>query len=161
MNKPFFAAILLAGSGIALTACGAGTDEATTAEAEEGIAGLSLAEPKLVLPAVEGNPGAIYFDLVNESERNYAVRKAEVEGAGRTEVHATMEYDGEMTMGETGPQTVMAGDTMTFEPGGLHVMVFDLSPELQAGGTTQMTLTVAGGKTATFDVPIQAAGDDR
>ncbi|MGI8943087.1 MAG: copper chaperone PCu(A)C [Qipengyuania sp.] len=160
MNKSICAAALLAGASIALGGCDSG-EETAGSEANAGLAGLEVQNARLALPAVSGNPAAIYFDLVNTSDKNYAIRKAEVKGAGKTEVHGSMEWSGEMTMGETGPQTVQAGETLKFEPDGLHVMVFDLSPDLQSGGTTEMTLTVAGGKTATFPVTIQAAGEDR
>ncbi|QZD88281.1 copper chaperone PCu(A)C [Qipengyuania psychrotolerans] len=159
MIKPVFAAALLAGSSLGLAACGGAQEE--TPSAATDAAGLSIANARMVLPAVEGNPAAIYFDLTNDGERGVAVRKVEVDGAGKTEVHATTEWDGKMEMGETGPQAVQAGDTLKFEPGGLHIMVFDLSPDLVAGSETAMTLTVAGGKSATFTVPIQAAGENR
>ena len=159
MFKPIIAAALLTGSSLVLAACG-GTETAAPTATDDA-AGLAISNARMVLPAVAGNPAAIYFDLENKGDRGVAVRKAQVDGAGRTEVHGTMEWDGKMEMSETGPQAVQAGETLKFEPGGLHVMVFDLSPDLVAGSTTAMTLTVAGGKAATFDVPIQAAGDDR
>lgn len=159
MIKPVFAAALLAGSSLGLAACGGAQEE--TPSAATDAASLSIANARMVLPAVEGNPAAIYFDLTNDGERGVAVRKVEVDGAGKTEVHATTEWDGKMEMGETGPQAVQAGDTLKFEPGGLHIMVFDLSSDLVAGSETAMTLTVAGGKSATFTVPIQAAGENR
>lgn len=158
MFKPLCAAILLAGTSLTLAACG---NDAETPTAANDAAGLAIANARLVLPAVEGNPGAVYFDLTNDGDRSVAVSKAEVEGAGRTEIHGTMEWSGKMEMSETGPQTVAKGATLKFEPGGLHVMAFDLKPELVAGGETSMTLGVAGGKSTTFKVPIQAAGDDR
>ena len=160
MFKPVFAAALLAGSSLALTACG-GAEEEAQSSATTDAAGLTIENARMVLPAVAGNPAAIYFDLTNNSDRGVAVRKAEVDGAGKTEVHGTMEWSGKMEMSETGPQAVQAGETLKFEPGGLHVMVFDLSPDLVAGSETAMTLTVAGGKSATFNVPIQAAGEER
>ncbi|MDG6078141.1 copper chaperone PCu(A)C [Erythrobacter litoralis] len=162
MNSRLFAAAFLLGSGTVLASCGGNSEEPVEQQAPEGVEGLSIENPRLILPAVAGNPGVVYFDLVNDSDRNYAVRRADVEGAGRTEMHGSMEmYDGEIAMSPVGPQTVMANDTFTFEPGGFHVMVFDLSPELQAGGETEMTLTVAGGDKASFAVPIQSPGDAR
>ena len=161
MTRSLVAAVLLSGTAFVLAACGGGADEAATAEADAGIPGLAVENAKLVLPAVTGNPGAIYFDLVNEGDRNYAIRKAEVEGAGRAEIHGTMEYSGEMTMGETGPQTVQPGETLRFEPGALHVMAFDLGPEVKEGGSVEVTLTAAGGKTMSFPAEVRDAGDER
>lgn len=139
------------------------SDSAQTVEpeAEANPTGLTVSNARLMLPPVAGNPAAIYFDLKNEGSRAIAVRRADVADAKSAEMHDMMEYDRAMTMGEMGPTTVPAGETVKFEPGGKHVMVFDLSPEIVAGGTTEMTLTVAGGDKVSFDVPVQAAGAER
>ena len=160
MNLMRFAAAILLVSPLGLTACSPGEAESETSPGANPT-GLAVTDARLVLPAVSGNPGAVYFNLANEGERNVAVRSASVEGASNAQMHDTMEWSGEMTMGEMGPMTVEAGDTVAFEPGGMHVMAFDLDPSLEPGGTTAMTLTVAGGKTVTADVQIVAAGDDR
>ena len=157
--KPFAAAFLVITSFGAVACSDGGTGNDAAAEANP--TGLEVANARLVLPAVSGNPAAVYFDLGNKGDRNVAVRSASIEGASNAQMHDTMEWSGEMTMGEMGPLTIDAGDTVSFEPGGMHVMAFDLDPSLEAGGTTAMTLTVAGGKTVTADVAIVAAGDDR
>ena len=54
------------------------------------------------------------------------------------------------------------GETIKFEPGGKHVMAFDLSPELKAGAKTELTLTIAGGdKMRAVEVPVEAADAER
>ena len=157
MKSPLFACLVLAAGAAALSACGDNSQAPAEQQAPEGVPGLAVENARMILPA-----GVVYFDLVNNSARNVAVRRADVEGADRAEIHGTMEMaGGEMAMSETGQQTVMAGDTFTFEPGGYHVMVFDVSPELQAGGETEVTLTVAGGDKFSFAVPIRSPGDDR
>ncbi|TMM49898.1 copper chaperone PCu(A)C [Qipengyuania marisflavi] len=161
MIKPIYAAALLTATSLGLASCGGEAEQPAGAEAPEGVPGLAIENARLILPAVEGNPGIVYFDLVNSGEKARAVRRADVMGAERTEMHASMEMSGEMTMGETGPQTVQPGDTMTFEPGGLHLMVFDISPELTAGSKASVTLTVAGGDKTSFEAEVRAAGDDR
>ncbi len=158
MMKPIYAALLLAGTS-SLAAC-SGEAEAP-AEAEQGIAGLEVTDARLVLPPVSGNPAAIYFNLANKGDRGIAIRTASVEGAASAQIHGTMEWSGEMTMGESGPQSVQPGDTLTFEPGALHVMAFDLGPEIKEGGTVEVTLTAAGGKTMSFPAEVRAAGDER
>ena len=56
-------------------------------------------------------------------------------------------------MVEIGP-----GASLAFEPGKLHVMVFDLDAKLQAGGETEMTLTFADGDKLSAPLRIEAAG---
>ena len=53
------------------------------------------------------------------------------------------------------------GDKVEFKPGDLHVMAMGVSPDLQPGGTTEVTLTVSGGNKHTFDAEIRAAGEER
>lgn len=160
MRSTIFQAVVLSGAALALSACGAeaSTDQAAAAATELP---LEMSDAHLVLPPVSGNPGAVYFELTNTGERNFAIRSAEVEGAGSADIHGSMEMDGEIHMSTAPPQLIEAGQTIRFEPGDVHVMAFDLSPELKAGGTTDLTLIVAGGKRATFPVEIRGAGDDR
>ncbi len=158
--KTFFAAATLVAGTLSLVACSDGAETAAP-DADVNPTGLSVTNARLMLAPVAGNPAAIYFDLKNEGARAVAVRRADVADAKSASMHDMMEYNREMTMAEMGPMTIKQGETVKFEPGGKHVMAFDLSPELTAGGKTEMTLTVAGGDKVSFDVPVQAAGADR
>lgn len=161
MMKPVYAALLLAGTGLALAACSDGAETSVEDAAPEGIAGLEITNVRMMLPAVTGNPAALYFDIAYDGERNIAIRNADVAGADRAELHDTMEYGSEMVMGEMPPLMMRPGDRVSLEPGGKHVMAFDLSPDLVAGGTTEVTLIVAGGDKHSFEASIQAAGENR
>ena len=154
--KTMLAAAVLS---LTLAACSQ-SDEAATA-VDENPTGLVVSNARLLLPPVAGNPAAVYFDLKNEGPRAVAVRRADIADAKSAAMHDMMEYNREMTMADMGPTTVKQGETIKFEPGGKHVMAFDLSPELKAGGKTEMTLTIAGGDKVSVEVPVQAAGAER
>lgn len=157
--KTVFAAATLALAGMSLAACSG--NEPATEEVEANPTGLAIENARLILPAVAGNPAVIYFDLRNEGTRAIAVRSVDVADAGSAQLHDTMEYGGEMVMNEMGPTSIPTGESISFAPGGKHVMVFDLSPELTAGASTEMTLTVAGGDKVSFPVPVEAADAER
>lgn len=161
MNKPIFAAILLAGTVLGLSACDDGAGDDAQATQEDVIEGIEVTNARLMLPPVAGNPAAIYFELANNGERNVAFRNAEVEQAGRAEVHDMMEWDFEMVMGEAPPVMVQTGETVSFEPGGKHVMAFDLAEGFGEGDTAKVTLIAAGGGRHSFEATAQAAGDER
>lgn len=72
-----------------------------------------------------------------------------------------MEYNFEMTMNESGPVALPGGTTKTFEPGGLHIMVFDLNEGITAGDSVEVTLKISGGKSHVFKAKVQDAGDER
>ena len=156
--RTFNAAALAAGL-LSLAACSGGEEK--TSEAESNPTGLVVTNARLLLPPVAGNPAAVYFDLKNQGTRAIAVRRADLEGAKSAAMHDMMEYNREMTMADTGPMAVKQGETIKFEPGGKHVMAFDLSPELKAGGKTELTLTIAGGDKVSAPVSIEAAGAER
>lgn len=150
---------LILGATLALTACG----EAEVADAApvDTVPDLEVSNARLVLPPVSGNPAAVYFDVVYNGERGVSISGADVAGAGSAAVHAMMEFNFEMTMGESGPIALPAGEAKSFEPGGLHVMAFELGEGFEAGGSAEVTLNISGGKIHKFDAEIRAAGEER
>lgn len=160
MNFARFAGLAIVVAALPLAGC-SGSEAPAEAVAEANQTGLEITGARLVLPAVAGNPGAAYFTVENKGEKNVAIRSASVKGASSAMLHEMAEWSGEMVMGEMGPPMLQPGDKVVFEPGGKHVMAFDLDPSLTAGGKTEITLTIAGGKSVTAEADIKAAGDDR
>lgn len=163
MGKRFFASAALALAGVGLASCGA--EPAEQAEtAPEGMPGVTVTDARLVLPAVKGNPGAIYFELTygdaGTTDR-VALRSAELVGAKSTVLHDNVDWAGGKRMMEMSNPIIAKGETLTFEPGGKHVMAFDLDESLVAGGTTELTLTFAGGDKISVPAEIRGAGDER
>ncbi len=158
-NLPLKSMGLAIAASLALTAC---EQEAETVAPPEGVVpGLEVTNARMVLPPVSGNPAAVYFDVVYNGERGVSISGASVEGAASATVHDMMEYDFEMTMAEAGPVALPGGEAKTFEPGGLHVMAFELAEGIEPGGTAEVTLNISGGAKHKFDAEIRAAGDER
>ncbi len=143
-----------------MTACGGGAPEAPAQVAPEAPAGIAVTDGRFNLPAVAGNPGVVYFTIANSGEDQATIRSVDMIGAGSAKLHETSEWNGQMDMQELFTVPVMAGETVSFESGGKHVMVYDVDPSLAAGGETEVTLTFAGGDKISFPVKILAAGDD-
>lgn len=160
MKKTLVAGLALMAAPIALTACGSDTAEET--QAPEGV-GFEIENARLVLPAVEGNPSATYFDVKNTNDRNIAIGSVSVEKATTTSLHGYYIYEDEPAkpprMIELGPQVVDANATLKFEPGDKHVMVMDLDPGVKAGDTLEVTISVAGGDKQSFPAKVVAAGE--
>ena len=107
-----------------------------------------------MLPAVAGNPGAAYFQINNSAGASTVLGAISINGAGKTEVHQTVgDAMNKVDQVEIAPST-----SITFEPGKLHVMVFDIGSTLKAGGTTEMTVTFADGDKVSAPLKIEAAG---
>lgn len=154
------AAAALFASAMAISACSQEA-EPVAEPAPDGIPGLTIENPRLVLPPVAGNPAAVYFDLSYEGERGLSLRRADVAGAASAALHSYGEYDGKMQMAEAMPIAMTKGTKIAFEPGGYHVMVFGLPEDIEPGGTVEVTLTVSGGDKHSFDAEVRAAGDER
>jgi copper(I)-binding protein len=151
-------ALILATLGLA--ACGSGQQPA--AKHTSGPAqGISVSDGRLVLPAVPGNPGAVYFTVHNDSDRQTTLDAAEVDGAKGAMLHEMSMVSGHTDMREVKDMDVPAHGELVFAPGGRHVMATDLDSSLKPGAATDVTLSFASGEKATFPAEILAAGNAR
>lgn len=149
MKKPALALCLT----IALGACGGGK-KAQPPVSLSATDGVLVNSGRLVLPAVKGNPAAAYFTVSNQSGAVATLTGVEVAHAGKAEMHVTL--DGIM---EAVPKLdIGSGQSVAFGPGGKHAMVFDVSPELQPGGTTDVTLVFSDGSKITSTLKIESPG---
>lgn len=146
---------LLAVSILSLAAC---KEEPVQQAAPEGIPGVSISNARLVLPAVKGNPAALYFDIVNAGDEFVAMRAVSVADAKEAMMHETVDENGTTKMLPMAPLTLDKGKPVKFEPGGKHVMVMDLAETLKAGDTTEMTATFAGGDKMSVPAKVEAPG---
>jgi copper(I)-binding protein len=160
MKSAVFAPLALALGTLALAACG-GQKAPAAGEAAKAPEGISVGDGRLVLPAVKGNPGAIYFTLHNDSASDVTIEGAAVKGAQSAMIHQTMTANGMSGMQMVPTLAVPAKGDLAFKPGGLHLMAMDLADTLAKGGTTDVTLTFGNGDEAVFPVEILAAGDAR
>ena len=164
MKTAFLASVTLALAGIGLAACGQDSSEPTAAATEaapDALPGIAVTDGRLVLPAVKGNPGAVYFEVANKGEQDVSIVGAFVDGAREAMLHATVEKDGMTSMNPMSEVPVAKGGTVSFAPGGNHVMAMDLSDVLAPGDTTDVTLTFSSGDKATFPARVLAAGAAR
>lgn len=147
-------AFALGTAALGLAGCNQGAEPAEQAVG----GGIAVTNGRMVLNAVSGNPAAIYFDLANNGERAITVRGASVANAESAMLHDYQEWDRQMVMGEMAPLSLQPGDTVSFAPGSRHIMAVGVSPQTQAGGTTEVTLNLLGGGTHSFPVSILPAG---
>jgi periplasmic copper chaperone A len=110
------------------------------------------------LPAVTGRPGAAYFTL-RGGKADSALARVSTPAARRSELHESMAAGGMMTMRPLAAVQLPAGGTVSFAPGGNHVMLFDIDPALRPGATTPLMLELSDGKRLTATAKVVAAGD--
>ncbi|MBX3563677.1 MAG: copper chaperone PCu(A)C [Sphingomonas sp.] len=111
------------------------------------------------LPAAAGRPGAAYF-TVHGGDKADTLLAVSTPAALRTEMHESMKGDhGMMAMAPIKDVAVPARGTLSFAPGGRHVMLFDLGPRVTAGQRIPLRLAFAGGKTLEIQAMVVGAGD--
>ena len=110
------------------------------------------------LPAAPGRPGAAYFHLRTGAKPVTLVRVT-TPAASRAELHESMKgHHGAMTMTPLKEVALQPGESVTFEPGGKHVMLYDVNPAVKAGSKVPLILHEAGGATWKVDALVVAPG---
>lgn len=110
-----------------------------------GPASLDVEDAWVRLPAVPGRPAAAYFTVRGGAQPQSLIRVT-ADFAVRAEMHETMSGGGHMSMRSIAAVPIPAGQEVAFEPGGKHVMLFDLDRRAKPGSTTLLTLTFSNGQ---------------
>lgn len=132
---------------LALVACGAPSEPAP----REPVATVRL-------PAVPGRPGAGYLSLNIQGDKGALVSVTSPQ-AGRIEMHETMRGGGQMSaMRPLARIPVSDGETVRFEPGGRHLMLYDLTEDLAPGGRVVLSFHFERGPPETIEAIAQPAG---
>ena len=103
--------------------------------------------------------GGVYMEIVaRENLRLTGVRSAVAEVA---EVHQMKMENGMMRMRKVAFLELPAGKTVKLEPGGYHIMLFDLRQSLVAGQKLKLELTVEDASKRQHRIAVDAVVRDR
>lgn len=103
--------------------------------------------------------GAAYITVMGGSQAD-ALLGASTPIAAQTMVHETINDNGVMKMREVASLPIPAGQTVTFKPGGNHIMLMGLKHPLKAGDKFPLTLKFAKAGDITVTVTVRAIGKD-
>jgi len=129
------------------------------------LAGCHRGAPKLSadhgwvrLAAVPGRPAAAYLTIHGgpEPARLVAVESPSV---GSSELHRSMKTGSMVGMQRLDGLDVPAGGVLSFAPGGNHVMLFGVSPQVKPGQTMRLSIRFEKGQPLTIDASVVGAGD--
>jgi len=150
---------LLAVAGLALATSGAGADphqvQARGITISEGVVRASIGKaPNSAAYMVIANAGGTADRLISAS----CACAAKVEAH---ESHAMAGMPSMMEMRATGPVTIPAHGSVSFRPGGRHLMLTGLKGRLTDGGVQKITLVFehAGAITADFHISARIAAN--
>lgn len=109
-----------------------------------------------VVRATFGRPAtsAAYMTIANHGAAPDRLVSASCACAAQVEAHQSLQMGGMMSMNSAGPVSIPAHATVSFNPGGLHLMLMGLTAPLKDGGDQKITLVFerAGKVSAHFDI---------
>lgn len=111
---------------------------------------------------VDGMTGA-FATIENHTDHDVTLVGGSAEIANMVEVHEVVMIDKEMKMqAKEGGILIKAGESVTLEPGGLHVMLMGLKKPILEGDEVTLTLDFEGYDDQTFTWPAKASlsGDE-
>jgi copper(I)-binding protein len=119
-------------------------------------AAISVSDAYVVEPA--GDTAAAYFTLHNAGGEDDRLVGVQSDAAPVAMLHESqIDANGVATMGPLERAVVPAHGSLTFEPGGRHVMLDHVRP-LHAGDHVQLTLTFASTGPLTVTAPVRPLG---
>ena len=102
-----------------------------------------------------GGAGAVFLTINNGGAADRLVA-ASTPVAAMAELHTHMEMNGVMTMRKIDEIIVPAGQSIVLQPGGLHIMLMNMTAALKEGDTFPLTLTFD--KAGTVNVTAKVGG---
>lgn len=85
--------------------------------------------------------GVVYMTIENDGDEDDALIGASTDRAQAVEVHETqITNDVGTMMAHEGPLVIPAGESVSLEPGGLHMMLVNLNADIRLGDTFDLTL---------------------
>jgi len=102
-------------------------------------------------------PAAGYFTLHNNGRTAVALTGAQSPGCGMLMLHMTHNMGGMMQMMEMGQVEVPAGGSVSFAPGGYHLMCTEPTPALKPGASLPVTLRFSDGSQISANFAVRTA----
>jgi len=107
-------------------------------------------------PGFTGANSAVYFEIENKSEKDDALLSAQASVAELVELHESkMDSNGMMKMQKQDRVNAPQNKRVTFQPGGLHVMLVNLTQDLKVGDRFKLTLTFENAGEIKVDVEVR------
>jgi copper(I)-binding protein len=97
---------------------------------------------------------AIYMVLMNHGMETDVLKGVSTPAADHASAHQTIDDNGVMKMREIEKLELNPHDTVTFAPGGNHIMLMGLKAPLKAGDTLPLVMTFAKAGEVKIDVQV-------
>lgn len=118
---------------------------------------LNVTDAYVRFAPVRSNPSAAYF-TVHGGDQDVSLIEVSTEVAIRSEMHESMNAGGMASMKPVTSVPIPAGSIVKFEPGGKHVMLWNINPGLQPPKVITLIFAFSNGERIQADAPLVAAG---
>lgn len=139
----------------AASACGG--DDEDTGDDDGGASEIAIMEP---FGRATLDTASAYFTIKNNGDTDDALVKASAPVAGMVGLHEVVTEGAETKMQPIDKIDVPAGGETQLKPGGLHVMLEELTQDLKVGDTYTLTLEFESGLTMDVEITVESFTED-
>ncbi|MED5396370.1 MAG: copper chaperone PCu(A)C, partial [Pseudomonadota bacterium] len=122
------------------------------------VGGLIITPPWARASAGEAKIGAVYFTVVNNSDKLDRLGMVGTNRGGKVALHNHAMKLGVMKMETAGPVEIRPGSRVEFKPGGLHIMLSGLQSPLRKGELFKLRLIFENTGEVSVDVKVMSVG---
>lgn len=98
---------------------------------------------------------AIFMTIKNDGDKDRTLVSATTSAANKVELHTVIKTDGMMKMREVESITIAKNSDTILKPGGLHIMLFELTGPLKEEEFIDVNLNFANGDKEVFKAPVK------
>lgn len=113
--------------------------------------------------ATDGTMTGAFALITNKSGEEVKIVSATTTASKKTELHETVETDGKSVMqAKPGGFSIPAGESLTLQPGGNHIMIMGLTKPIKAGDQVSVSMTLESGDPVEFQAQAKesSAGEE-
>lgn len=103
----------------------------------------------------QGTTSAAYLVIENTGARDDRLVSARIDGVPVTEIHMNVQENGVMGMRPVDGIPLPAGEAVTLEPGGFHLMLMQLGGPLADGDALDLTLSFENAPEQQVTLPVR------
>ena len=121
---------------------------------------LQVSDAYVRVPVPGQSNSAAYMQMRNTGAQDIVLVAVETSLSNRAELHSHRREDGVMRMRHEEKLVIPAGQTVVLEPGGLHIMLFDLARTIRTGDRVSLQLVDAQDRRLTVDAAVKSLFDE-
>jgi copper(I)-binding protein len=143
---------------LALSSCSVlGSSAESESDIEiDTVAGVTVEDAWARTSSMNAESGAVYALLTSNTDDAVVSASVDIEVAIAAEVlETTIAEDGSLTTQKSMSVALPAGQTVSFEPGGHHIILMGLVEPLAAGDIITVTLALESGSIVTVDAEVR------